>query len=113
METKIALFRGSGIRKTLHNNEWWFVIDDVVGVLTDSADPSGYIKDMRRHDKALSKGWGQIATPLRIETKGGKQKIDCTNTEGIFRIIEKKTGKRVVSPENYLSEPESTKQLKR
>jgi len=88
METKVALFRGSGIRKTFHNNEWWFVIDDVVGVLTDSADPSGYIKDMRRHDKELSKGWGQIATPLWIEAEGGKQKIDCANTEGIFRIIQ-------------------------
>jgi len=88
METKVALFRGSGIRKTLHNNEWWFVIDDVVGALTDSADPSGYIKDMRRRDKELSKGWGQIATPLWIETEDGKQKIDCANTEGVFRIIQ-------------------------
>ena len=88
METKVALFRGSGIRKTLHNNEWWFVVDDVVSVLTDSADPSGYINDMRRYDKELSKGWGQIVTPLWIETEGGKQKIDCANTEGIFRIIQ-------------------------
>jgi hypothetical protein len=88
METKIALFRGKGIRKTFHNNEWWFVVDDVVRVLTDTADPPGYIKDMRRRDKELSKGWGQIATPLWIETERGKQKIDCANTEGIFRIIQ-------------------------
>lgn len=88
VETKIVLFRGEGIRKTLHNNEWWFVITDVVGVLTASADPSGYIKDMRRRDKELSKGWGQIATPLWIETHGGKQKVNCANTEGVFRIIQ-------------------------
>ena len=88
METKIAIFRGKGIRKTLHKNEWWFVIADVVGVLTDSANPSGYIKDMRRRDKELSKGWGQIATPLLIETPGENQKINCANTEGIFRIIQ-------------------------
>ncbi|MBI4632963.1 MAG: Bro-N domain-containing protein [Deltaproteobacteria bacterium] len=88
METNIAAFRGKGIRKTLHKNEWWFVVTDVVGVLTDSADPSGYIKDMRRRDKELSKGWGQFATPLWIETPGGKQKVNCANTEGIFRIIQ-------------------------
>jgi len=35
----------------------------------------GYIKDMRRRDPELSKGWGQIATPLSIETRGGIQKI--------------------------------------
>jgi hypothetical protein len=43
---------------------------------------------MRRRDKELSKEWGQIATPLWMETEGEKQKIDCANTEGIFRIIQ-------------------------
>ena len=70
MERSIAVFRGKEIRKTIHNNEWWFVIVDVVSVLTDSINPSGYIKDMRRRDKELSKGWGQIATPLWLETSG-------------------------------------------
>ena len=36
----------------------------------------------------MSKGWGQIATPLAIETEGGIQQINCANTEGIFRIIQ-------------------------
>ena len=62
--TKIALFKGKTIRKTLHGNEWWFVIEDVVTALTDSVQPAGYIKDMRRRDEELSKGWGQIATPF-------------------------------------------------
>ena len=88
METKLAIFKGKEIRRTLHDNEWWFAIVDVVSVLTDSVNPSGYIKDMRRRDKELAKGWGQIATPLSIETSGGKQKINCANTEGIFRIIQ-------------------------
>lgn len=88
METKIAIFKGMLIRKTLHNDEWWFVIEDVVAVLTDSVQPTGYIKDMRRRDPELAKGWGQIATPLSVDTGGGKQKINCANTEGIFRIIQ-------------------------
>jgi DNA-damage-inducible protein D len=86
--TKIAVFRNREIRKTIHNNEWWFVIRDVVAALTDSAQPEGYIKDMRRRDAELSKGWGQIATPLSVQTAGGTQKINCANTEGIFRIIQ-------------------------
>lgn len=88
LESHIAVFRGKEIRKTLYNKEWWFAIVDVVEVLTDSKDPSGYFKDMRRRDAELSKGWGQIATPLWIETAGGKQKVSCANTEGIFRIIQ-------------------------
>ena len=88
MDTNLAVFKGKGIRRTLHNNEWWFVIVDVVSALTDSIDPNGYIKDMRRRDEDLSKGCGQIATPLSIDTLGGKQRINCANTEGIFRIIQ-------------------------
>lgn len=58
METiQIALFKGNKIRKTLHDNEWWFVIVDVVAALTDSAQPDGYIKDMRRRDPELANGW--------------------------------------------------------
>jgi len=86
--TKIAVFKGKEIRKTIHRDEWWFVIVDVVSALTDSKQPDGYIKDMRRRDDELAKGWGQIATPLVIETDGGPQKINCANTEGIFRIIQ-------------------------
>ena len=88
MTTKIAIFKGKEIRKTIHNNEWWFAIIDVVAILTDSAQPEGYIKDMRRREPELAKGWGQIATPLLIQTSGGPQKINCANTEGIFRLIQ-------------------------
>jgi len=38
METKIAIFKGKEVRKTLHNNEWWFSVSDVVEVLTDSTN---------------------------------------------------------------------------
>lgn len=44
-----------------------------------------YITKMRKRDEELAKGWGQIVTPLLIETSGGPQKLNCANTEGIFR----------------------------
>ena len=50
METKIALFRGRGIRKTLHNNEWWFVVEDVVSALIDSKDPKQYIQRLKQRE---------------------------------------------------------------
>ena len=90
---KPALFEGKLIRKTLHEGTWWFVIVDVVAVLTDSPNPSSYLKDMRRRDPSLAeafKGGGQFAPPLALEfaTAGGPQKIQCWNTEGIFRLIQ-------------------------
>lgn len=86
--TKIALFKGKKIRKTIYHNEWWFAIEDVVVALTDSVNPKDYITKMKLRDAELSKGYGQIVTPLSIETSGGRQKMNCANTEGVFRIIQ-------------------------
>ena len=85
---KIAIFKGKKIRKIIHNNEWWFVVNDIVLALTDTPNVKDYIRKMRIRDKELGKGWGQIVTPLSIDTVGGKQKLNCANTEGIFRIIQ-------------------------
>lgn len=87
-ENHLVVFQEKAIRRTWHNDEWWFAIVDVVAVLTESVQPEGYVKDLRRRDKELSKGWGQIATPLRVETEGGVQRVNCANTEGLFRIIQ-------------------------
>jgi hypothetical protein len=60
------------IRKTLHQNEWWFVISDVVAALTDSVNPSGYLKDMRRRDEGLAeafKGGANCHPPLASKWK--------------------------------------------
>ncbi|MBI2597020.1 Bro-N domain-containing protein [Candidatus Daviesbacteria bacterium] len=86
--TKIAIFRNRTIRKTIHKNEWWFVITDVIVTLTDSQNPKQYLKNMLNRDEELAKGWVQIEHPLLIETPGGKQRVRCANTEGIFRIIQ-------------------------
>ncbi|MEK9158833.1 MAG: Bro-N domain-containing protein [Patescibacteria group bacterium] len=86
--TKIALFKGRKIRKTIHNNEWWFVVEDVVLALIDSSDPKQYIQRMKQRDLELTKWWVQIVHTLEVPTEGGKQMINCANTEGIFRIIQ-------------------------
>ncbi len=88
METQISLFQGKEVRKTFHNNEWWFVVEDVVSVLTDSVSVKDYINKMRQRDEELSKGYGQIVHTLGVQTKGGIQKMNCANTAGIFRIIQ-------------------------
>jgi DNA-damage-inducible protein D len=85
---KIAIFQRKEIRKTIYNNEWWFVIEDVVFALTDSKDPKQYIQRIKQRDAELKKGWVQIVHTLSIETTGGRQKMICANTEGIFRLIQ-------------------------
>lgn len=62
---RIVVFQEKGIRRTWHD-EWWFAIVDVVAVLSGSVQPEGYVKDLRRRDKELAKGWGQIAPTLYL-----------------------------------------------
>ncbi len=88
METKLVVFKDKKIRRMLHNNEWWFVVEDIVVTLIDSKDPKQYIQRMKQRDPELGKGWVQIVHTLSIETAGGVQRMLCANTEGIFRIIQ-------------------------
>jgi len=87
---EIKLFEDKKVRTVWDDEKekWYFCVVDVVEALTDSKDPSDYIKKMKKRDPELSKGWGQIVTPLSVQTAGGKQKMNCAPREGIFRIIQ-------------------------
>ncbi|MEW6521270.1 MAG: Bro-N domain-containing protein [Thermodesulfobacteriota bacterium] len=88
MERIAVVFKNEEIRRTLHNNEWWFSVDDIVEALTNSSNGTDYIKEICKHDQELNRDWGGIVIPLWIGTSGGKQKVNCATTEGIFRIIQ-------------------------
>ena len=102
-ENKIIIFEGKKIRRVWYNEDWYYSIVDVIGVLTDSKNPSGYLKDMKRRDTFLNEGWGQIATPLSIETTGGKQLVNCADKKGIFRVIQSIPSKKAEPFKRWLA----------
>ncbi|MBI5525975.1 MAG: Bro-N domain-containing protein [Deltaproteobacteria bacterium] len=90
---EIVLFEQKQVRREWHERQWWFVITDVVAVLTDSPNPTDYLKKLRKRDPALGgafKGGGQLVPPLALEfrTPGGPQKLLCWNAEGLLRLIQ-------------------------
>lgn len=86
----IKLFEEKRVRTIWDDQQekWYFSVVDVVSVLTDSVNPTDYLKKMRKRDPQLAEGWGQIVTPLSIQTAGGKQKVNFADTEAMFRIIQ-------------------------
>ncbi len=100
----LVVFQGKKIRRTWFNDEWWFVVVDIIEVLTDSKDSNGYLKDMRRRDEGFAQGWGQIATPLLIDTAGGKQQINCVSTKGAFRLIQSIPSKKAEPFKQWLAQ---------
>ncbi len=95
MESKLVVFQDKEIRRILHKGEWWFSVVDVCGVLTARPDAGAY--------------WRKLKQRLKAE---GSEVV--TNCHGLKREkLDIETGDKVVTPENYLTEPESRKRLTR
>lgn len=87
---KIAIFQNKEIRKVLYNGEWWFSVVDVIAALTDSNKPRVYWSAMKT--RVQNNDGFQLSTiciQLKLESSDGKKYItDCSNTEGLFRVIQ-------------------------
>ena len=105
-ESIIQVFDGKNIRIVWNEQEekYYFAVADIVEVLTDTTNPTDYLKKMRQRDKELAKGWGQIVTPLSYQTIGGKQKINFADLEGIFRIIQSIPSKKAEPVKQWLAQ---------
>ncbi len=87
----IKLFESKTVRSQYNKEEgkWYFSVQDIVTVLTDSNDAKQYIKRMISRDEMLKNNWGTICTLVDMEAADGKtRKIQAANTEGILRIIQ-------------------------
>ena len=101
----IKLFEDKLVRSVWDDEkeEWFFSVNDVVQILTDSVNVTDYIKKMRKRDEELGKGWGQIVTPLAVQTAGGMQKTNFADTTGIFRIIQSIPSKKAEPFKQWLA----------
>ena len=85
-DNKIVLFQEKRIRRHWHNEEWYFVINDIIEVLTNTTNVKQYWQKLNKRDPNM-KGGVQVVR-LLLETEGGNQLMNCANTEGVLRIIQ-------------------------
>ena len=91
MADNIQLFENKQIRTAWdeQKEEWYFSVVDVVDVLTDSANPTDYLKKMRKRDELLGTYIGTNCPQVAMMTPSGKKrKTLAANTEQILRIIQ-------------------------
>lgn len=90
-ENKIILFQSHKIRRVWHDNEWFYSVIDVIGVLSESSSPRRYWSDLKRQI-AEKEGFFQLyekIVQLKMKAPDGKMReTDCANTETLFRIIQ-------------------------
>jgi prophage antirepressor-like protein len=89
-ENKLIVFEDKRIRRTWHNQEWWFSVVDVVEALTYSVNPRDYWYKMKI--RVEEEDGAELSTNCRqfkLEAPDGKMReTDCANTEHLFRIIQ-------------------------
>lgn len=89
--SNIKLFEHNQIRSTFNEkvNVWYFSIQDVIQVLTETVDAKDYIKKMKKRDDLLNANWGTICPLVEmVAADGKKRKIQASNSKGILRIIQ-------------------------
>jgi len=89
--SNIKLFESKQIRSVWNETDekWYFSVQDVVEILTDSTDVKQYIKRMLSRDELLKNNWGTICTLVEMEAADGKKrKIQAADTKGLLRIIQ-------------------------
>jgi len=91
IKNKIQLFQEQKVRTHWDDEKekWYFSVQDVVQILSDSRDVKQYIKRMRSRNSELNLNWGTICTPIQmIAADGKRRKIQASDMEGILRIIQ-------------------------
>jgi len=89
--SNIKLFESKQIRTVWNETDekWYFSVQDVVQLLTDTTDVKDYIKKMKKRDSELSSNWGTICPLVEmIAADGKKRKVQAANSQGLLRIIQ-------------------------
>ena len=91
MSLKIQLFENQRIRTAWdeEKEEWYFSVVDVVGVLTDSVDPTAYWRKLKQRLKAEGNETVTNCHGLKMTAPDGKKRLtDVADTEQLLRIIQ-------------------------
>ena len=85
MDNTIAVFEEKKIRRIEHDGVVYFSVVDIIEILTDSPAPRQYWNVLKKREAQLS----TICLQLKLMANDGRQRqTDCTNTEGVLRIIQ-------------------------
>ena len=91
MSDDVKMFEGSQIRSVWDNEreEWYFSIVDVVGVLSESKNPTDYLRKMKKRDEILASYLGTNCPKVGMVSTNGKiRKVLAGNLKDVFRIIQ-------------------------
>jgi len=85
----LVVFQDKKIRRTWHDNEWYFSVVDVVEALTDSPNPRNYWSMLKARESENGIELYTVCVQLKLPAEDGKlRETDCASTKSMFRIIQ-------------------------
>ena len=106
-ESIIKLFEGKQVRIVWNEQEekYYFSVVDIVQVLTDSINPTDYLKKLRKRDPELGLFLGTNCPQVAMVTATGKKRITlAADLEGIFRLIQSIPSKKAEPVKQWLAQ---------
>jgi prophage antirepressor-like protein len=104
-QNKLVIFQNKNIRRTWHNDEWFYSVVDIVAILSESKNPTDYLKKIRKRDDELQSYLGTNCPRVAMQTSSGKiRKILAGNTKDIFRLIQSIPSKKAEPFKQWLAQ---------
>ena len=103
----IQLFEGKKVRIVwdAEQEKYYFSIVDIVQVLTDSTNPTDYLKKLRKRDPELGTFLGTNCPQVEMLTFTGKKRLTlASDLQGIFRIIQSIPSKKAEPVKQWLAQ---------
>ena len=104
-QNKLVVFQGKEVRRSWHNDEWYYSLVDIVAVLSESKNPTDYLKKIRKRDEELKTYIGTNCPQVEMETTLGKnRKTLAGNTKDVFRLIQSIPSKKAEPFKQWLAQ---------
>ena len=94
-EKSLVVFQNSKIKRAWFKDEWYYSLVDVIMVLTESVNPTDYLKKLRKRDFELNNYIGTNCPYVKMLTKTCKERTFIAgNNTNIFRLIQSVSSKK-------------------
>lgn len=89
--SNIKVFENNEIRTAWNDSEedWYFSLVDVIGILADTSNPTDYLKKMRKRDLGLAEYIGTNCPQVEMVGRNGKKrKVLAGNSKAVLRLVQ-------------------------